>query len=85
MAGVKGKSGRRPKRIDDKIELVEGYSLNHCIEIYGGKDEKKKFALTKDLTGKILARRLKVGGDENSGPIRIIFRAAKSTSEPKAG
>jgi hypothetical protein len=85
MSGKKGFSGRKPKRIEEKIEIVEGYSLAHCIEIYSGTDEKKKFALTKDLTGKIIARRLKVGGNEESGPIRIVFRAARPQAESKAG
>ena len=85
MAGKKGFSGRKPRHIEDKIELVEGYSLNHCIEIYAGDDEKKMFALTKDLTGKIIARRLKVGGNEEGGPIRIVFRASVPKAEPKAG
>lgn len=73
MAGKKGRSGRQVRRIEDQIELVEGYSLAHCIEIYNGDDEKKKFTLTKELTGKILARRAKVTGSGENGEIEFTI------------
>ena len=81
MAGKKGKSGRKPRAIEEKIELVEGYCLKHCIDIYEGDDEEKKFVLTKDLTGKILARRVKVGGEGENGEIRLVIRHAPGTDK----
>lgn len=73
MAGKKGRSGRQVRNIEQKIELVEGYSLAHCIEIYEGTDEKQKFILTKELAGKVLSRRVNLSGKGFEGHKFIVM------------
>lgn len=68
--GKRRGAGRKPRHIERQIELVEGYSLDYAMKIYEGDDEHKKFVLTKDLAGKIIARRVKLGGNEND-PIKV--------------
>ena len=83
--GKKGRSGRRPKRIEDKITLVEGYTLDKCLKIFEKGDDRQQFLLAKDLAGKVLGRRVQVSGDENGGPIRLVIRSASDKTEQKAG
>ena len=78
--------GRRSKGLEARIEIVEGKTIDGCLQILSGKDEDKKFALIKDLAGKVLARRVKVGGDAgNEVPIRIVFRSTANLSQPQTG
>lgn len=83
--GKKGKSGRRTKQIETLINQVELLTMENSKMYLQGNDEREKFQITKELSGKVLARRIKVGGDDNAKPIRIIFRAASDHAEPQAG
>lgn len=81
--GKKGRSGRKSLRIEQKIVLLENLAVDGGIGYLENGTEKQKFALVKELAPKALARRLKIGGDEDN-PIRVIFRAAPDPSEQEA-
>ena len=66
-----GRRGRRPKELEAKITLLEGLTIEGAIRILRGSDDKRKFQLTKELAGKVLARHVKVSGDTEDGTLTI--------------
>lgn len=78
-------AGRKSKFAELRIFELENLTVNGAIEILNGDDEKRKFALIKDLAGKVLARRIKVGGDKDN-PIAIqIYLPAKKAINGENG
>lgn len=59
--------GRRPKKLEEQINILEDLTVEGALRILRGKDEKRKFIIIKDLAGKVLARRVRLGGEGEKG------------------
>lgn len=72
-------AGRKSKFAELRIFELENLTVNGAIEILKGNNEKRKFLLIKDLAGKVLARRIKLGGDKDN-PATIEVRVIQNTN-----
>ena len=66
--------GRRSKKLEEKISLLEDLTVEGAIRILRGDDDKKKFLLTKELAGKVLARHVKVSGEGENGAFEVTVK-----------
>ena len=78
MAGVKGRSGRKTKNIEYLMKQVEKLSMENAILYLEGRG-RERFAMTKELAGKVLARRVSLEGSGENG--EIILRVIEGDPE----
>ena len=67
-----------------KQDMVDIWAEENGKEKFRGMFQNDLKRALKEITT-ILPKDVKVGGDEESGPIRIVFRAARPQAESKAG
>jgi len=76
--------GRKSKTAELRIHELETLTVNGAIRILNGTDEKRKFLLIRDLAGKVLARRIKLGGEGMKGEIVIKIEKAGNENHLQA-